>query len=103
MTPAEVVAEIGPDSETTVFFARFYGRAARNYALNLLALGGLYIAGGVAMKNPFLVANEHFVKEFGDSPHYGEVLENIPLTLILSEDSGLWGAAYYGAAQLVIE
>ncbi len=103
LTPAEVVAEIGPDSQTTVLFARFYARAARNYALNVLALGGFYISGGVAMKNPFLVDNEYFLKEFSDSPHYGPVLGHIPLTLLLSEDCGLWGAAHYGAINLEIK
>lgn len=100
LTPAEVVAEIGPDSQTAVLFARFYARAARNYALTVLALGGLYIAGGVAMKNPFLVDNSHFREEFSDSSHFRPVLESIPITLILSEDSGLFGAAHYGATHL---
>lgn len=100
LTPAEVVAEITADSQTAVLFARFYARAARNYALAVLALGGLYIAGGVAMKNPFLVDNSHFREEFSDSSHFGPVLENIPITLILSEDSGLFGAAHYGAVHL---
>jgi glucokinase len=101
LTPAEVIAEIDPGSPTTSYFARFYGRAARTYTLTVLALGGLYIAGGVAMKNPFLVDNEHFIREFSDSRHFGPMLQAIPLTLILSEDSGLWGAAYYAAIKLM--
>ena len=94
--PKDIVAEIAPESETTVLFARFYARACRNYALTVLALGGLFIAGGVAMKNPFLVVNDHFRKEFGESRHYGPMLRQIPVSLIVSEDSGLWGAANYG-------
>jgi glucokinase len=100
LAPADVVADISPGSETTELFARFYGRAARNYALTVVARGGVYIAGGVAMRNPFLVDNEHFRREFSDSRHYGALLGNIPVTLILSEDSGLWGAANYAAASL---
>jgi len=96
MPPKDIVAEIAPESETTVLFARFYARACRNYALTVLALGGLFIAGGVAMKNPFLVVNDHFRKEFGESRHYGPMLRQIPVSLIASEDSGLWGAANYG-------
>lgn len=103
LTPAELVAEINPDSDTTVLFARFYARAARNYALTVLALGGLFIAGGVAMKNSFLVDNDHFRNEFSDSLHYGPILKNIPITLLLSEDSGLWGAAHYGVINLRAE
>ncbi len=100
LAPADVVAEIGPDSQTTELFARFYARAARNYALTVVALGGVYIAGGVAMRNRFLVDNEHFRKEFGNSRHFGDLLANIPVTLILSEDSGLWGAAHYAVVGL---
>ncbi|MHB8111641.1 MAG: glucokinase, partial [Syntrophorhabdaceae bacterium] len=60
LTPSQVVAEISPESETTALFSRFYARACRNYALSILAFGGMFIAGGVAIKNPFLVCNEHF-------------------------------------------
>jgi len=96
LSPKDIVAEITPDSETTVLFARFYARACRNYALTVLALGGLFIAGGVAIKNPFLVVNDHFREEFTESGHYGPMLGQIPVSLIVSEDSGLWGAANYG-------
>lgn len=100
LEPEEIAREITPDSETTVLFARFYARACRNYTLTVLALGGLFIAGGVAMKNPFLVVNDHFRKEFSDSAHYGMILEKVPVSLILSEDSGLWGAAHFGAVNM---
>lgn len=100
LAPGEIVREIVPDSETTVLFARFYARACRNYTLTVLAMGGLFIAGGVAMKNPFLVVNDHFRKEFNNSEHFGAMLEKVPVRLILSEDSGLWGAANYGAIRL---
>jgi len=100
LAPADIVREIDPDSETTVLFARFYARACRNYTLTVLALGGLYIAGGVAMKNPFLVVNDHFRREFIDSAHYRPILEKVPVSLMLSEDSGLWGAAHFGAMEL---
>ncbi|MEN6617207.1 MAG: glucokinase [Syntrophorhabdus sp.] len=100
LTPSQVVKEIGPESETTVLFSRFYARACRNYALAILAFGGLFVTGGVAIKNPFLVMNDHFRNEFADSPHFGRALKDIPVTLILDEDSGLWGAANYGVLNL---
>jgi len=100
LPPEKIVTEITPEAETTVLFARFYARACRNYALTVLTLGGLFIAGGVAMKNPFLVVNNHFREEFTHSVHYGAMLEKIPVSLMLSEDSGLWGAANFGAINL---
>ena len=37
LDPAEVAGDIGPHSETTRWFARFFGRACRSYALHVLA------------------------------------------------------------------
>ncbi len=96
LPPDQVVRRIGPDSETTEFFARFYARACRNYVLSTLSTGGLFITGGVAMRNPFLVMNEYFREEFIDAPHYRDMLEKIPISLVCDEDIGLIGAAWYG-------
>jgi glucokinase len=47
------------------------------------------------MKNPFLVVNDHFRKEFTESGTYGPMLKQIPVSLMASEDpGGLGGAAY---------
>lgn len=83
-------------SETLAWFARFYGRICRDYALEVLALGGLYIAGGVAAANPEIVTNGNFKSEFLDSPTMGHLLAKIPVFLITDQDSGLWGAAFHG-------
>ena len=96
LPPDQVVRRIGPDSETTEFFARFYARACRNYVLGTLSTGGLFITGGVAIRNPFLVMNNSFREEFIDTPHYREILENIPISLVCDEDVGVIGAAWYG-------
>ncbi len=96
LAPPEVAREIGPDSETTRWFARFYGRACRVYVLYVLALGGVHLCGGLAAKNPFLVSNEEFLREFRDCPAYGPLLEQVPIRLITSLDTGLHGAARYG-------
>ncbi len=97
LSPEEVSAAIGPQSPTTEWFARFYGRACRNYALNVVATGGMVISGGVAAKNPFLVTHPAFTREFSFSPSYSGMLAAIPVSLNANEQSGLWGAAFYGA------
>jgi len=96
LAPQEVAREIGPDSETTRWFARFYGRACRVYVLYVLALGGVHLCGGLAAKNPFLVFNEEFLREFRDCPAYGALLQQVPIRLITTLDTGLHGAARYG-------
>ena len=96
LEPAEVAARLTGDSPTLTWMARFYGRACRNLALQFLAFGGVYIAGGVAAKNPALVTHPEFERAFRTSPAMAHVLENIPVYLNTNEESGLWGAAMKG-------
>ncbi|MHC1713026.1 MAG: glucokinase [Solidesulfovibrio sp.] len=100
LSPAEISAALTPDSETAALFARFYGRAVRDYALTLLAVGGVYISGGVAAKNPLLVRHPEFSREFCDSPTYGPLLTQIPVRLVRDERTGLFGAARFAQTLL---
>ena len=96
----EVAAAINRQSATMKWMARFYGRVCRNYALQVLARGGVYIAGGVAAKVPDMVLHDEFKREFHNSTTMAHVLRNIPVFLNSSEDSGLWGAAVVGRQML---
>jgi glucokinase len=96
LKPGEVAAELSLDSETLIWASRFYGRVCRNYALETLALGGVYIAGGVAAKIPQLLKHSAFEAEFRSSSTMSDILSNIPVFLITNEESGLWGAAFLG-------
>jgi glucokinase len=97
----EVVSERLKESpETLSWMARFYGRACRDYALSVLATGGLYIAGGVAARTPAIVEHEAFEAEFRSSPKMAQLLARIPVYLITDQESGLWGAAFYGLKKL---
>jgi glucokinase len=96
-TPEEVSAHgLDPESETLAWAARFYGRLCRDFALDVLASGGLYIAGGVAARNPGILLHEAFRREFQDSPTMGRLLAEIPVFLVDNMDSGLWGAGFLG-------
>lgn len=98
LTPREVSAGFaeGQKPETLAWAARFYGRVCRDYALEVLARGGLYIAGGVAARNPEILTHAEFRHEFLNSPTMGHILAKIPVFLIDDQDSGLWGAAFLG-------
>jgi len=100
LSPAKVAATFSPRSETLAWAARFYGRTCRNFALETLAMGGVYVTGGVAAKTPVLVTHEIFAKEFRHSETHGELLRNIPVFLNVNQDSGLWGAAFLGQQKL---
>ena len=93
LTASQISRQLTADSPTTALFARFYGRAVRDYALTVLAAGGVYISGGVAAKNPLLVAHPEFAREFRASPTYAAFLAAIPVRLVREENVGLFGAA----------
>jgi glucokinase len=96
LEPQEVAARFDSEPETLEWASSFYGRVCRNFALETLCFGGLYIAGGVAAKNPILVKHPVFEKAFRNSRAHRRVLEQIPVFLIDNEESGLWGAAFLG-------
>lgn len=96
MEPGDVLLRCTSSCRTTEWAARFYGRACRNFALETLALGGVYIAGGVAAKSPVLITHEAFAREFRSSKTMAKILSQIPVFLITNEESGLWGAAVLG-------
>lgn len=100
LDPSSVSEKFSQHPETLYWAARFYGRACRNFALQVLALGGLYIAGGVAAKTPELVYHKAFEAEFRSSDTLRALLEKIPVYLIKDENSGLWGAAACGVKEL---
>jgi glucokinase len=96
LEPKDVMAKCASDCETLVWASRFYGRACRNFVLETLSLGGLYIAGGIAAKVPRLVSHDAFSREFRSSKTMGRLLAQIPVALMSDEESGLWGAAFLG-------
>jgi glucokinase len=100
LDPKKVISRLLPESETLKWAARFYARVCRNYALETLSLGGLYIAGGVAARTPDVLTHEAFATEFRSSPTMSKILEQIPVFLISNEESGLWGAAELGLQTL---
>ena len=100
LEPKEVTSKLLPNTETLKWAARFYGRVCRNYALETLSLGGLYVSGGVAARTPELITHEAFAAEFRSSPTMSKILEQIPVFLISNEESGLWGAAVLGLQTL---
>jgi glucokinase len=63
----------------------------------VLPTGGLYLTGGVAARNPFLVDHDAFRAEFSACRYHEALLKRIPIFLNVNQESGLWGAARYAA------
>jgi glucokinase len=96
----EVVGKMSPGSRTLEWASRFYGRACRNFALETLSVGGIYITGGVAARTPELVTSKVFIDEFVRSDTMTDVLTRIPVFLIQEQNAGLWGGAVLGQQKL---
>lgn len=101
LEPDRVAALLPQSPETLEWAARFFGRACRNYALEVVAVGGIYVAGGLAAKIPALLTHESFKTEFRSSDTLHHILEKIPVSLMRDENSGLWGGAVFGRQLLL--
>ncbi len=99
LEPKQVTALFSENSGsmTLAWASKFYGRICRDFTLDILARGGLYIAGGVAAKAPKLLTHKNFRNAFSDSETMGHILKQIPVFLMDNQDSGLWGAGFQGS------
>jgi len=80
--------------ETFRLYTRFYARCAKNFVLDTLSEGGLYIAGGIAAKNKEIFTSPDFNIEFEKSHKRTNILKKIPINIILNYDLSLYGACY---------
>ena len=81
-------------SRTFELFVKVYARCAKNFALDVLALGGVYIAGGIAANHSSIFKKYKFGDEFVKSRKQEELLHDIPAFVITDYDISLYGAAY---------
>lgn len=80
---------------TVRYYAELYARCARNFALDALALGGLFIAGGIAAKNVALFQTDWFLKPFTQNQKQQRILADIPITVIADYNVSLYGAVEF--------
>ena len=104
--PAPFITRSGLDKscavcvETLDLWCSVYGAEAGNLALKVLALGGVYVAGGIAVKILPKIQDGTFFKAFKDKWHFTEVLSNVPVSVVLNESAPLVGAAYEALAAI---
>ena len=71
-----------------------YGSEAGNMALRVLPFGGVYVAGGIALKILPKLKDGSFVRAFSDKIQLSSQLAKIPIYIVLNEDAPVLGAAY---------
>jgi glucokinase len=83
--------------ETMDFFTHNYGAEAGNLALKMLALGGVYIGGGIAPKILSKMQSPLFLEAFTHKGRLSPLLKATPVYVILNDKTALQGAAWYAA------
>jgi glucokinase len=74
-------------------FVSVYGAEAGNIALKLLAVGGVYLGGGIAPRILEKLKDGTFMKAFTDKGRLSQLLINTPVRVILESRAALMGAA----------
>lgn len=98
--PAAIISEMARQKKnrlctmTLDIFTSIYGAAAGSLALHVLALGGVYIGGGIAPKIIWKLKDGTFMKAFKDKGRYSDFLSQIPVKVIMNERTVLLGAAF---------
>lgn len=99
--PNAVIGELGNSGKNELctkaleMFVSAYGAEAGNMALKVLAVGGMYIGGGIAPKILDTMRSGTFMEAFTDKGRLSELLIKTPVHVILESRCALMGAAAY--------
>jgi glucokinase len=78
-------------------FTRNYGAETGNLGLKMLALGGIYIGGGIAPKMMAKMQSSIFLDAFNHKGRMSPLLRSTPVHVIMNDKTALQGAAWFAA------
>ncbi len=93
----------GTCAEALRIFCSLYGAAAGNLALQYLATGGVYLAGGIAPAILPALRRGEFLSAFLDKGRMRTLLSLVPVVVILDPAAPLLGAASFAATGGILE
>ena len=102
--PSAVVSEVGLAGghplcvQALDLFASIYGAEAGNLVLKALAIGGVFVGGGIAPKIRAKLEDGTFVTAFCDKGRFAELMAAVPVRLALEPRAALLGAARVAAS-----
>ncbi len=82
-------------------FASLYGAEAGNLALKTLALGGVYVGGGIAPRVLPALDDGAFVRAFTAKGRLSPVVQSIPVHVVLDPKTAVWGAARFATRPIL--
>jgi glucokinase len=80
-------------------FVSLYGREAGNFALKVMATGGVYLGGGIAPRILEKLRDGTFARGFVDKGRMQPLLQSMPVRVVLNDQAGLLGAGRCAAAR----
>ena len=78
--------------QTLDMWVSIYGAEAGNLALKVLARGGVWVAGGIAVKIRKKMEDGTFFRAFCEKEKFAALLAQIPIHMVLNEETPLIGA-----------
>ena len=81
-------------------FLDILGSEAGNLALKVLATGGVYLGGGIPPRLLPQLRGERFLRAMQHKGRFRQLLEQVPVHVILNPQAGLFGAAAYAMLHL---
>jgi glucokinase len=76
-------------------FLGIFGSETGNLALKVLATGGVYLGGGIPPRLIPQLQGEQFLAGMRNKGRFRELMEQVPVHVILNPKTGLYGAAAY--------
>ena len=73
-------------------FSSIFGAVAGDHALSVLAIGGVFIAGGIAPRFAGTFADGGFIAAFGAKGGHAPLMARMPVHLVCDDRLGLRGA-----------
>jgi glucokinase len=104
--PAEVISDAARLRKDRLcvkaldLFTSIYGAAAGNLALQVMAVGGVFVGGGIAPKIIWKLKDGTFMKAFKDKGRLSRIVAQVPVRVIMNERTALLGAASRARALL---
>jgi glucokinase len=84
-------------TEALGLFCRVYGAEAGNFAMRFLAVGGVFLGGGIAPKILPALERGDFLAAYTNKGRFTPLMQSIPVLVCLNPKTALLGAAHYTA------
>jgi glucokinase len=103
--PPALISQIALENKSSIcdrtlsIFVSIYGAETGNCALHFMATGGIFLGGSIAAKIVPKMRDPIFMQSFLDKGRMEPLLREMPVKIVLNDDSGIIGGARYTLIQ----